>query len=250
MVTKSAPTSLIKNSGTTHPLRHLQLTFTHPLRAQEIPQWRGAWAQLAGREYDYFHNHQGQTAYHYRYPLVQYGVDRSRASLTAWQDGVGAVQQVLADRDWTILWKGEKVDLRIADLQMKESRLTFLDQPKTYRLRMWLPFNTQNFNRWGRAEALVERVELLNTILVGQLLSFFTGVGWQLPQRLEAEIVNIDRIGRERVHGTLRPTFDVRFRCNVDLPDGVRLGKAVAMGFGRVACQFIGEAQKARPWSQ
>ncbi|MEZ5038506.1 MAG: CRISPR-associated endonuclease Cas6 [Saprospiraceae bacterium] len=228
-------------------LRLLSLSFNLPLQPRDIPQWRGAWAQLAGRQNDLFHNHDGETAYHYRYPLVQYRVQGQRAALVAFNEGIEAVQRVLAAKDWVIQWKGAPFELRLEDLQLREPQLSFVESPLKYRIRCWLPFSQKNFDKWLAAEALLEQVALLNGILVGQLLCFFSGMGWQVPQRLEADILSIDRVGKVEVHGTMRPTFEVTFRSNVALPAYLALGKAVALGFGQTSpCRNLAGRQRAK----
>ena len=214
-------------------IRQLLLTFNLPLHPKDLVRWRGAWAELAGLEHDVFHNHEGDKKYRYRYPLVHYRVRRNRAAILAFNEAVPAVQQVLAKQDWQIRWKGEPFLLSIENLQMHEPRLHFLDTPEHYRIQYWLPFNQDNFKRWNHTSGLQAQVELLNRILVGQLLNFFSGMNWQLPQRLEAEIVHIHRSGKIEVHGTKRPAIDIVFRSNIRLPIGVGLGKAVAFGFGQ-----------------
>lgn len=214
-------------------LRQLNLSFNLPLHPKDIRLWRGAWAELAGHQHGLFHNHLGEKDYHYRYPLVQYRVRRNQAAMVVFNEAIEVVQQVLAERDWQLNWKGKPFELRIADLQLREPRLSFLDTPQNYRISYWLPFNQKNFDRWQKTEGLMAQVKLLNSILVGQLLSFFTGMNWQLPQRLEAEIVHIHRSGKVMVHGTKRPAIDIVFRSNVSLPGGIGLGKAIAFGFGQ-----------------
>lgn len=234
MKAKQQQASQNRSTSASLAIRQLQLSFNLPLHPKDITRWRGAWAELAGIEqHDLFHNHKSASQYHYRYPLVQYRVRRNQAALLAFNDGVQSVQQVLAQQDWQINWKGEPFKLSIENLQMHEPRLHFLDEPELYRIHYWLPFNQDNYKRWHSSGGLQSQVELLNRILVGQLLCFFTGMHWQLPQRLEAEIVHIHRSGKIEVHGTKRPAIDVVFRCNVRLPIGIGIGKAVAFGFGQ-----------------
>lgn len=217
-------------------LQLLSATFSLPLEARDIPRWRGAWAELAGWEMDRFHNHlPGEEGVIPRYPQVQYRVRRRQAALLALQQGVKDVQQTLAKTDWTIRWRDELFALGMEDLRMETFELHVQRQPTTYRLRRYLPFNSENFRAWDRADTFAQRLDLLNRLLPGHLLAFATGVGWQVPERFTAEITDIYRQESAVLHDIRRPAFDLAFRTNLFLPPGIGLGKGVSHGFGLVS---------------
>ncbi|MCB0630731.1 MAG: CRISPR-associated endonuclease Cas6 [Saprospiraceae bacterium] len=219
------------NSSTT--IRLLETTFNLPLQNRNISRWRGAWAEFAGLEADLFHNHHGEKSYYYRYPKVQYRTRNGQASILVINEGVEALQHVLAKGNWKITWDTHPFVLQIEKLQLREYQATMTDDMRHYRLRQWVPFNVDNFERWKHAANLIERANLLNRVLVGHILDFATALQWRLPERLEVELQNLRNIRSVNIHGISRPVFDIEFTANVLLPPAIGLGKATSHGFGQ-----------------
>lgn len=247
-----------------HPtLRTLSLSFDLPLSHRQIPQWRGAFVELAGLENDLFHNHQNElkveevledfdlqgeagsssepvaapatapgTAYHYRYPLIQYRAMKGQASLFALNEGIEAVQTVLSNNTWNITWEKEPLLLQITGMQMQEYQLRMFNRPKTYQLYKWLALNPDNYEKWQRCSSLVERAALLERVLAGHILAFASSIGWRLPERLEVQLQNINATNKVVCHGAPVIAFDVTYSANILLPAHIALGKSVSHGFG------------------
>lgn len=210
----------------------LSVLFNLPVKKREINQWRGAFIEMGGWEDSLFHNHKTKDTYHYRYPLIQYRAVNSRAALFAIGDGVPAFQSVLANNDWSVNWNGQKHPLQIVDLKSAKTDIEMLDAPKTYRLRKWLALNQENYKRWQKTNSLIERVALLERVLVGQLLGFCTAIGYQLPERLDVCLEDINHIHKVQLHGNPMIAFDVNYSANILLPGGIALGKGKSVGFG------------------
>lgn len=210
----------------------LSVLFNLPVQKREIDQWRGAFIEMGGWEDSLFHNHKTKDSYHYRYPLIQYRSVNNRAALFAIGDGIPAFQSVLANNEWFINWNGQKHSLQIANLKSAQTTIEMLDAPKTYRLRKWLALNQDNYKRWQNTTSLLERVALLERVLAGQLLGFCTAMGYQLPERLEVCLEDIETIRKVRLHGNAMIAFDVNYSANIVLPKGIALGKGKSVGFG------------------
>lgn len=214
-------------------LQSLSATFSLPLRPQQVGRWRGAWAEMAGLEYDIFHNHRvGEPGLHYRYPLVQYRSQRGLAAIVALNAATGEVREALNRRNWEINWDGAPLTLGLTDLRLVSHQLAMADTWQHYQLRGYLPFNDVNFGDWQAAPHLLARVEQLNRLLVTHLLGFAKGVGWHLSQRLEADITLLQHAYSQTLHEVRRPCFDLSFRTNLVLPPGIALGRGVSQGFG------------------
>lgn len=213
-------------------IRTLSLTFTHPLYARQIPQWRGAIIEMGGWENDLFHNHRGDDGYHYRYPRIHYRQHKGHAALFGINEGVDALQQVLATQDWQINWEGKPTPLQIQDLRMNEHHLRMLAQPKAYKVFNWLPFNDTNYQAWKECRNLVERVQLLERILAAHIIAFLASVEWRLPERMEISLQHIQQAKQVKFHGVPMLAFNISFTSNVLLPPGIAFGKAVSHGFG------------------
>lgn len=263
-------------------IRTLSLSFDLPLYTREIPQWRGAFAELAGVENDLFHNHKNELAftiehlpfteaqetgaledapsspengqwnlvnnqYHYRYPFIHYRIQKGQASIFALNDGIEAVQSVLSNNAWRIHWEGTPRPLLITGMQMQEYTLRVLPRPKTYKLFKWLALNAENYEKWQQCNSLVERIALLERILAAHILAFAGSVGWQLPERLEVNLQNLQRIETVRCHGIPMLAFNVSYTANVLLPPHIALGKAVSHGFGWQVPEQVHQNQQKRP---
>ena len=214
------------------PVRTLSISFNLPIYPRQIPQWRGAFIEMAGWEDALFHNHKGDKEYHYRYPKLQYRVRRKNASIFAVNEGVDALQQVLATNDWKLNWQGEVKQLQIEDLGMYEHRFRFLQAPQKYRLRKWMALNPENHQRWESCNGLLQRIGLLERLLRNHLLAGLWGMGWEPREQVSVQLERIDRTGYLPFHGTKLLAFDVTFSANVFLPPGMAIGKGVSLGFG------------------
>lgn len=215
------------------PLKQLALTFNLPIYPRQIKQWRGAFIEMAGWTDDLFHNHKGEDGYHYRYPLIQYRVMDKKAAIMAIGDGVEVLQKVLSDQDWEINWQGEKVRLQIHDLRMQEHALRWSRTPKTYRLFRYLPFKTENYERWKACTNLTERVNLLESIITGHLLGYARAMDWPVDETIKVDLQYIQLMEKVRYHETHLLAFNLTYSCNLALPEGIGLGRGISHGFGR-----------------
>lgn len=223
-------------------LRTLSIVFDLHLYTRQIPQWRGAFVEWAGRENDLLHNHRtdledleipgSDEMVFYRYPLVQYRAPRGQAGIFAINEGIEALQGALSEKAWRITWEGEERALQIVDMRMQEYDLRMLPRFKEYKLYKWLALNAENYARWQSAQGLAERIALLERVLASQIIAFAGGMGWRLPERLEVRLQSIQSIEKVRCHGIPFMAFNISYSANVLLPPQIALGKAVSHGFG------------------
>ncbi len=221
-------------------LNALHLSFNLSIFPSQIPQWRGAFIEMAGWEHHLFHNHKPGREYHYRYPLIHYRQWKGKAAIFAINEGVEAFQEVIAKSEWEINWEGNKRPLQVEDIQVDHYYLTMLPHPKTYRLYKWLALNQENYERWQREKSLVRRAALLENILTGHILGFCTAMGYRLPERLEVNLHEIQSMKKVRLHGNPMIAFNITYDANVLLPSGIALGRGVSTGFGWQAPVKVG----------
>lgn len=240
----------------------LQVHFSLPLTPHEIPAFRGAIAEAAGWDQDLFHNHDNahvvpverymeaaeageavlqkvikgelKDRYHYRYPLIQYRVDKNKASIYAIGAGVPALQQWLMQKGPTLTMKGKQSPLLIQGMQEGMHSLQMLPEMKGYRLMDYLPFNDDNYQKWRQRDTLIEGLTIVEKSLTGHILGFAERMGYRLPERLEVRLMNISRTKPVRTYGSSRMAFNLLFKANIDLPPGMALGRGVSHGFGVV----------------
>lgn len=218
-------------------LRYMSVRFSPELTLSELPQFRGAVIASAGRENDFFHNHSGE-GFAYRYPLVQYRIMGGKAGLVCFNEGVEQMQALLGG-DFLlrpVSFAGREERVVIEDMRLNEFGLCFMLEPVEYHISNWLPFNQQNYRLWQGLVTPEERVEMLQRMLVGNIISFAKGVGWQLDERVEVRI-DAESIVERHTHykGQQLISVSADFCANVFLPRGVALGKGVSLNRGIIS---------------
>lgn len=207
------------------------------MRPEETTSFRRFINLFIGADNDLFHNHKSKTDYHYRYPLVQYKVyDDNAALMGIAQSGVAALNSLLENTDFRercTEWIGEQ----FAISEETTDTLTLHTTPLlSYRLSNYIALNATNLAEWHDHPTLLARTSLLEKCIVGHILKFASAIKWQLPPRsLQVQLLDY-RSHTTRSFGNQFMAFDVLFRSNITLPEGIGLGKAVSHGFGIVMC--------------
>ena len=218
-------------------LRYMSVRFSPELTLSELPKFRGAVIASAGRENDFFHNHSGE-GFAYRYPLVQYRVMGGKAGLVCLNEGVEQMQALLGG-DFLlrpVSFAGREERVVIEDMRLNEFELCLLSEPVRYHISRWLPFNQENYREWQGLNTAEQRIAKLNSLLVGNIISFAKGVGWQIEGRVEVCIDGATIEERHTVYkGQRLVSLSADFEANLFLPRGVALGKGVALGRGVVS---------------
>ena len=229
-------------------IQTLTLTLSHPIRPNEVARWRGAFLETIGWEEELFHNHankgyQGQGAFsstqtkssklHYRYPLIQYFEQNRKGTIVGIQEGATALAQLIQRQSQLcIQWNGQDRYLQIESVQEQHHTFQMYSHPKTYHLHRWLALTQKNYLQWKKCHNLVERIQLLDRLLVNHLIALFKGLEWDWPERLEARLQFLHWAKPIRFKGQTLQAFEITFTANVDLPIGIGIGKGVSQGFG------------------
>ena len=103
---------------------------------------------------------------------------------------------------------------------------------KGYRLRNWLPLNSENYNEFQSMDRLADKVLFLEEKLIGNLLSFFTSIGFRAEEQIKLNITDILDQRLARYKNVKLMAFDVEFKTNLNLPSYIGLGKSASVGFG------------------
>lgn len=227
-------------------MRMLTVTFDQQIPVYHVGQFRAAVASKVGLEHDWFHNHNNDTTptkdmllthkkYHYRFPKIQYKIGNScRPMIVFLEECVEQAHHFFSKPDWSLDIAGKHYDMRIDRLDMREYNMQIWEREFTYRLYKWQALNSHNFAKYQALETDEERREFLSGVLVGNLLSFATGLDWQLEKRLEVEVANIIRVKPIRYKRMRAQCFDVEFSTNMFLPQFLSVGKGGGKGFGVV----------------
>lgn len=219
-------------------LHVLNVSFEQAIRPKELEYFRAAVAEKAGLQHEYYHNHNNapdaSVAYHYRYPLIQYTLNRGLPTILFLEDAITEARHFFAKSDWELHFNGRRYESNIAELKATEHVVDVQPgQWHQYRLSNWQALNMKNHKAYQATIGLRDKIALLEKVLVSQILAFSTGIGYRLPHRLEVAMTDWHGTGSARYKGVAVQTFDLSFRTNILLPPGIGLGKGVSLGFGR-----------------
>lgn len=214
--------------------RVLTIRYENLLSQNEIPLFRGAVIDAMDGNADIlYHNHNGD-ALVYHYPMVQYKRINQCAAIVAIDSGADALGQFLSS-GVTHLQLGEREDdFKVADVKAVNCLVQVWDGEFDYHLRKWLPFNSENYQEYKSIEDLSDKVQFMEKILVGNILSFAKGVGVSLESNVTCKIKSMDNQQLIKYKGVKMMSFDIVFKTNVTIPDFVGIGKGVSLGFGMV----------------
>lgn len=215
-------------------IRTLHISFDTPVSPSKVSAFRGAIIEKAGRENLLFHNHLGNDKYVYKYPLIQYKVIRNQPSIYCLDAGVDHIHRLFEQKSWVINLLGEKVELKVDRLDLKTITLNVWDKSFHYTIANWQALNEENYKKYTKLESLKEKVEMLERILTGNILSFAKGIDWHIEQQVKINISDIKQEKVKRMKDIQVGAFDVAFSCNVFLPNYIGLGKGASTGFGVV----------------
>ena len=108
------------------------------------------------------------------------------------------------------------------------------DSLTSYRVKNWLPLNKENYATYQQLDNMIERIGLLEKILVGNLMSLFKGIGIHIDTDIKVSITDIKSQHTIRYKDIKLSAFDIEFKSNAQLPDYIGIGKSVSQGYGVV----------------
>ncbi len=215
----------------------MTVVFNTPLRQSEIRKFRGAVIHAAGIENTLFHNHDG-AGFNYKYPLIQYRIIGGKAAIVCLNEGIEQMQSLFSSGfvgNDLIIGGENKGNLMIESIRQNEFSLNVLESPVKYHISRWLPLNQQNYTLWKNSETEEDRILKLNSILVGNIISFAKGVGWQIDSKIECSIDIDSVITRPIIYKEQQLiSFSLDFTANLFFPNGLGLGKGVSSNLGVV----------------
>lgn len=215
-------------------IRILNVSFDTEIAKHEIPAFRGAIVDKVGRENVLFHNHISNNEFRYKYPLIQYKTSRGNPAIMCIDYGVDEIHKFFENKNWDINISGRKLEMKINQLKMNQFTMQVWDKRFDYQIRNWIALNTENYRKYQELTSLAEQLNMLESILKANILSFAKGIDWHVDRDIEVGITNLVsqrpvRLKKQKVIG-----FNLDFSTNVFLPNGIGLGKSVSLGFGKV----------------
>lgn len=214
--------------------RVLVLRYVNKLTPSEIPLFRGAViGSMEGEADVLYHNHCDDSVV-YRYPMIQYKRISQCAAIVAVDSGADIIGQFMSSSNSHLRIGEREEEFFISDIKANSCLVQVWDGEFNYHLRKWLPLNSKNFLEYKALNALSEKIDFLEHILIGNVLSFAKGIGVTLSSNVCCRIISLESPRIAIYKGVKMMSFDLIFQSNVSLPDFVGLGKGVSLGFGTV----------------
>jgi hypothetical protein len=218
-------------------IRVLTVSFSSEIKSYEIPAFRSAIIEKAGRENTLFHNHLSGDAYLYKYPLIQYKTIYKKPAIMCLEYGVDEIHKFFEKRDWNIHIGDRLLEMKIHNLNLNQFTMQVWDKMFRYGIRNWIALNQENVKRYEALNGLVERTHFLEKTLTANIISMAKGIEWNIDKPIKLNIENINSIKPVSMKGRKLMGFNLDFSTNVFLPNNIGLGKGVSLGYGMVSKQ-------------
>ncbi len=213
----------------------LTIHFNNEIQSYEIPAFRGAIITALGNDKNVlYHNHTDE-GFRYAYPLVQYKRIRKKAAIVCIKEGVEAIGEFFSNANLCVRIGEKEQQLEIETVKPSQILIQIWDDTFKYRVRRWLPLNAKNYPGFMTLEGLAEKVQFLEKVLVGNLLSFAKGIGLNIEQAIICNIITLSEPMLIKNKGIKLMAFDIEFKCNLSLPEFIGVGKNSSIGYGVVS---------------
>ena len=201
------------------------------LSNDEITSFRGAVIHSMDKKPLLFHNHD-EDGFRYAYPLIQYKRIAGKAALVCINQGTEEVNQLLESAPTTFRLKTHEIDFKIENITSTNHLVRIEDAMITYRLKGWIPLNSSNYTKYKELESMVEKIQFLEKMLIGNILSFAKGVNIRFSQDVKCTIMEILGSYQSKVKDVSMQCYDLLFKTNVSLPEYVGIGKHASINYG------------------
>ena len=209
----------------------LIVQFGNEITPNEIQQFRGAVIASLKEKDILFHNHT-ENGVSYHYPRIQYKRIHQKAAIVCVKEGIKAIVELFCTGNYHYRIGNRDVDMLIESINTYETDIDFCEEPRHYRLLNWLPLNSENYKEYQSIEVLAQRILFLEEKLIGNLLAFFTEMGFRADKQIDLHITNITGQRLTRYKGVKLMAFDVEFKANLALPQYIGIGKSASVGYG------------------
>ncbi|MBC8486173.1 MAG: CRISPR-associated endonuclease Cas6 [Bacteroidetes bacterium] len=199
------------------------------LATRDAHKLRGYFSKLFKEHSTILHNHLDSGESNYRYPLVQYKVIKNVPMLVGINEG-GKLLTSLFLKISELDINGQIYPVYHKNIENRINEIDVADDLFQYNFEtLWLGLNQKNFRIYSKASQ-EEKNKLLKKTLVGNILSFFKGIGYFTGNKimLTANLSEKETKFKDKI----MVAFSGNFVCNAILPDYVGLGKSVSRGFG------------------
>jgi hypothetical protein len=215
-------------------LRILIVKFDTEIAPYEVPAFRAAIAEKVGFEHIIFHNHKKEGGFLYKYPSIQYKRIGRNPAIVCVEEGVDEIHHFFQKKSWDILIGDREVKLQVSCLNLNQITMQVWENNFNYEIRNWLPLSQENYSAYQRLKNELERIEFLESKLIGNIISMAKGIGWDIDKQIKLRITKLSDPRRIPYKQQKLMGFQADFQTNVFIPNNLGLGKGVSMGMGIV----------------
>jgi hypothetical protein len=178
-----------------------------------------------------FHHHE-KNGLLYQYPHIQYKIIQGKPLLI----GVGKGAEVLENmffEDGEIRLGENSYRVLHRNIQNTSEEIGISSEEIEYRfITPWIALSQKNYALFYLAKNQNDRIDLLNRILIGNILSIGKSVNYRFQDSIQADIkVSWNKGCLKNVSVIF---FSGSFKINVLIPEYLGVGKSVSRGFGTV----------------
>lgn len=202
------------------------------LATREAGKLRGYFGNLFKEQSPLLHNHleSGETLY--RYPMVQYKVLQGVPILMGINEGADLLTQLFI-KIRNIDIDGRNYPVLEKNIENRQVTTGLSDDLHTYRFETaWMALNQKNYTDYLKEDEQ-QQAKHLKAILIGNMLSFFKAINYQVESKILANL-KITGAKETLFKQNAMLIFEANFVTNMLLPDTIGLGKQTARGFGSV----------------
>lgn len=225
-------TKLPEKSESTE-IKYFFVIFDFRLERRKIPAFRGAVVSKVGQENILFHNHL-EEKFLYGYPLIQYKTIRGRPAIVCVNRGTEEIVKFFEKMNWDLTIHGERIKTDLRHVSFDYFRCGLSDARVRYKIFNWFALNEANYSKFAGLKRETERIDFLQRILIGNMLSFAKGIEWHVGGEIRVEIPSLPKQRLLSFKRYKMAGFDLEFSSNMILPNFIGLGKSVSRGFGMI----------------
>lgn len=212
-------------------IRLSMVVFENILPPEDLPRFRGAVIAMTGSD-RLFHNHV-DTGYAYRYPRIQYKLFDGHPAILGIDEGADILRKNFAIEQGMRCRIGNREELlKVSSVGDWHEETGISNEIHSYAIENWLPLNERNFREYQGADGIIERLSILQRVLVGNILSFAKGMDIYFSQEVKCTLQQISANGPLTYKGIDLLGFSASFRSNVKLPQWIGLGKSASQNHG------------------
>jgi hypothetical protein len=215
-------------------IRTFLIKFTAEIRQSEIPLFRGAINAILEENHSIlFHNHTDD-GFRYSYPLIQYKRIGGKAAIMCVGEGTEVIGEFFCRQELSLQIGKRSIVCEVDEIVAKYHNITITEELIPYRIRKWVPFNSENYETYMKAKGIVEKYQILEKIMTGNILSMAKGLEMTIETPLCVKLEEIIDTYNITFKGIKMMSFDLDFMANITMPDFLGLGKGVSHGFGNI----------------